>query len=861
MGIRLGRSLRAVLAGALILGGLTTVSVAALTAGTASASTVSLFSSTTPGTYTVAVPAGVTSVTITAVGGSGGAAVNNGIPGGEGGIITSTATVAPGDQLSVTVGANGVCGSGGNVAACTGVGGSGAGNGGSSPYGYGGGGGGGSAVFDGANPLVVAGGGGGSAQGIGGNADQNGSDLGGDAGTLSGPGAGGNDGAGDVASSGVGMNGGGGGNLDSAGGGGGYFGGGAALDGGAGGGASYPASATQWDTTATPSVTITYVPAAILYAASSSQGAGDCLTPADACTLATALSEVGPGGTIELVTAGTSALYSGGFSVDTSGTSAADPVTIEPYAGVSNPTLDGGSSETVLTIENSMFLDISGVTIQNGHGTYGGGISNIGGTLTVTDSTFSGNSAAEGGAIDNADTESSPRNADGILTVTDSTFSGNSAAEGGAIDNAENGGSGTLTVTDSTFSGNTANEDSGVIDNTDEGPGAGSVTVGADIFDGGCFQAGGTWTDEGYNLTDNPSCLSSPAQSTDVTVTTAADLDLGPLQNNGGSTETILPTSTSPAVGVIPPNTTLNGVLVCPRTDQRGVASVGDCTIGAVEVPQAPQSITFSSLASKTYGAKPFTVAATASSGLPVTFTAGPSSVCTVSGSVVTIKGAGTCTVVASQVGDNDYLAATPVPQSFTVVRAKLTVTANNRTLLYGQPVPVLGYSVTGLVNGDPASVLTGVSCTANVSATSPGGTYPITCAGGTAKNYTVTYVPGTLTIGYGVGILTPVAGTTFSRGTTIPVTFQLTGANGLSIPNALVASLGCISTVTLGCHVAVTFDSAKPTKTAYNSSTRTFTAMVKLPALALSGPHTVTVSVTVNGVIIATKSVTITAE
>jgi hypothetical protein len=54
------------------------------------------------------------------------------------------------------------------------------------------------------------------------------------------------------------MNGGGGGPYDNAGGGGGYFGGGAAFDGGGGGGASYPAAAALWDTTATPSVTITY---------------------------------------------------------------------------------------------------------------------------------------------------------------------------------------------------------------------------------------------------------------------------------------------------------------------------------------------------------------------------------------------------------------------------------------------------------------------------------------------------------------------------------------------------------------------------------------------------------------------------
>jgi hypothetical protein len=53
------------------------------------------------------------------------------------------------------------------------------------------------------------------------------------------------------------MNGGGGGADDLAGGGGGYFGGGAAYFGGGGGGASYPSATAEWDTTATPSVTIT----------------------------------------------------------------------------------------------------------------------------------------------------------------------------------------------------------------------------------------------------------------------------------------------------------------------------------------------------------------------------------------------------------------------------------------------------------------------------------------------------------------------------------------------------------------------------------------------------------------------------
>ena len=64
-----------------------------------------------------------------------------------------------------------------------------------------------------------------------------------------------------------------------------------------------------------------------------------------------------------------------------------------------------------------------------------------------------------------------------------------------------------------------------------------------------------------------------------------AGLDPTGLQNDGGPTETILPVLGSPAIGVIPssPATTLNGVQVCPRTDQRGVESFGNCTIGAVE--------------------------------------------------------------------------------------------------------------------------------------------------------------------------------------------------------------------------------------------------------------------------------------
>ena len=124
---------------------------------------------------------------------------------------------------------------------------------------------GGSAVFDGSTPLVVAGGGGGGGGGgfYGGNADQNagGGSYVGQAGTLTGPGAGGYVCCMHGGQAGNGMDGGDG--SGGGGGGGGYFGGGggASLGGmynfGGGGGSSYPSAATVWDTTATPSVTIT----------------------------------------------------------------------------------------------------------------------------------------------------------------------------------------------------------------------------------------------------------------------------------------------------------------------------------------------------------------------------------------------------------------------------------------------------------------------------------------------------------------------------------------------------------------------------------------------------------------------------
>lgn len=102
-----------------------------------------------------------------------------------------------------------------------------------------------------------------------------------------------------------------------------------------------------------------------------------------------------------------------------------------------------------------------------------------------------------------------------------------------------------------------------------------------------------------------------------------------------------------------------------------------------ITVNKADQTITFNSISgTHTYGDPPFVVSATATSGLPVAFSASADTAadCSVadnsnSSGTVTIVHAGGCTVVASQAGNGDYNAATPVSQGFTAAQATPAIT------------------------------------------------------------------------------------------------------------------------------------------------------------------------------------------
>jgi phospholipase C/sugar lactone lactonase YvrE len=113
-------------------------------------------------------------------------------------------------------------------------------------------------------------------------------------------------------------------------------------------------------------------------------------------------------------------------------------------------------------------------------------------------------------------------------------------------------------------------------------------------------------------------------------------------------------------------------------------ASSGSVTL---QVNQASQTITFPPIQNQTYGVGPIPLNATATSGLTVSYAviSGPA---TVSGSVLTITGAGSVTVQASQAGNTNYVAAAPVSQTFAVNQAPTTIVwSNPAAITYGTPL------------------------------------------------------------------------------------------------------------------------------------------------------------------------------
>ena len=167
--------------------------------------------------------------------------------------------------------------------------------------------------------------------------------------------------------------------------------------------------------------------------ASDGNNCSDASTPC--ATVQGALDQVAPGGIVEL-----SGTFSQSQAIDVD-----EDVTFETNPGDSSAaTIDGNAQDTsglMDVIYTGGTVAVDGLTLENGYNTapYGGGAitHNVGGQLTVNNSTLSDNTAENGGAIDNNDATSGAS-----LAINGSTLTGNFAPDGGAIDNSDNGASG-----------------------------------------------------------------------------------------------------------------------------------------------------------------------------------------------------------------------------------------------------------------------------------------------------------------------------------------------------------------------------------------------------------------------------------
>jgi len=90
--------------------------------------------------------------------------------------------------------------------------------------------------------------------------------------------------------------------------------------------------------------------------------------------------------------------------------------------------------------------------------------------------------------------------------------------------------------------------------------------------------------------------------------------------------------------------------------------------IRTLTVNKGDQTITFNTIPNKNIGDPDFNLTATASSGLPVSFTSSDPTVASVTGTLVHIVGAGTTVITASQAGSVNWNPAPDVPQNLTVI-------------------------------------------------------------------------------------------------------------------------------------------------------------------------------------------------
>ena len=245
----------------------------------------------------------------------------------------------------------------------------------------------------------------------------------------------------------------------------------------------------------------------------------------------------------------------------------------------------GGIANAVDGIDSTLKVINSTISDNSAIGD-GGGITNRDlGTLEVINSTISGNTSLDdqGGGIYSF----------GIVKVTNSTISGNIAkTDGGGIYNSSRGDGSELSLNNSTITNNTAITGPGIFNTT-------SATIKNTIIAGNNGtnpDLEGDFDSSGYNIIGNGTGSTGFGAPGDLVGTSVNPIDplLGPLQDNGGLTQTHALLAGSPAIDA----GNLSDLEPLLEFDQRGAGFLrvldGDADgiaivdIGAYELEEVP---------------------------------------------------------------------------------------------------------------------------------------------------------------------------------------------------------------------------------------------------------------------------------
>jgi hypothetical protein len=250
------------------------------------------------------------------------------------------------------------------------------------------------------------------------------------------------------------------------------------------------------------------------------------------------------------------------------------------------------------------------------------------------------------------------------------------------------------------------------------------------------------------------------------------------------------------------------------------------CSVSAVP-EAAPSTIQWATPAAITYG--------TALSASQLDATASVAGKFAYDPAAGTALSAGTHTLnVTFTPTDSTQYRAAAASVTLTVNQARLTVTANNATRVYGAANPTLTDTITGFVNGDTSTVVSGAAAlSTTATGSSPVGTYPITAAQGTlaAANYTFNFVNGALTVDKSTPVIAWVTPAPITSGTALSAT-QLNATSSVAGTLAYAPAAGTV--LSAGKHtLSVTLTPANSAD--YTTASDSVTLTVDAAAAALS--------------------------